>query len=127
MDIKYLALLTVSVANVFMTVVVEVATVVVPSTRSELFNVAPAVANDNVPEPSVLRNWLAVPSDVGKLRPLIVTVPELFADSSRLAFEELVFMVLSSIVIPSSVSALVRVSVVTVSYTHLTLPTKRIV
>ena len=105
MEIKYLALLNVSTANVFNTVVVDVATVVVASTRSEWFSVAPAVANDRVPDPSVFKNWLLVPSDVGKVKPLIVTPPEPLPDSSRFAFEELVLTVLSSIVIPSKVNA----------------------
>ena len=48
------------------------------------------------------------------MNPLIVTPPEPFPDSSRLAFEELVLTVLSSIVIPSKVNACVTVSVVKV-------------
>ena len=42
------------------------------------------MANDNVPEPSVFKNWLALPSDVGKVNPLIVTPPVPLPESSRL-------------------------------------------
>ena len=55
-----------------------------------------------------------LPSDVGKVKPLIVTPPVPFPDSSRLALDELVLTVLSSIVMPSNVSAEVTVSVVKV-------------
>ena len=109
-DTKYFALLIDEAEKVFRTDVAEEATVVVASAMSEWLRVAPAVANDNVPAPSVLINWFAVPSDVGKVNPLIVTPPVPFPESSKFAFEEFVFTVLSSIVTP-------------VSYTHLTLPT----
>tara|TARA_R110000744_G_scaffold100552_1_gene193999 strand:+ start:378 stop:659 length:282 start_codon:yes stop_codon:yes gene_type:complete len=59
-------------------------------------------------------NWFALPSDVGKVNPLIVTLPVPLPVSSRLAFDELVFTVLSSIVIPSKVNACTTVSVVKV-------------
>ena len=55
-DIKYLALLYVAFAKVFNTDVAELATVVVASTRSELLSVAPAVAKERLPAPSVFMN-----------------------------------------------------------------------
>ena len=45
------------------------------------------------------------------MKPLIVTPPVPLADNSRLASDELVFTVLSSMVIPCNVSAEVTVSV----------------
>ena len=89
-DMKYLALLDVLLSNVFKTVVAELDTVVVASTRSEWLSVAPAVANERVPAPSVFINWLVLPSVVGKVKPLMVTPPVPFPDNSRLALEEFV-------------------------------------
>ena len=72
-DMNNFALLYTVLSNWFNVDVVELATVVVASARSELFKVAPAVAKDRLPDPSVLMNCPLVPSDVGKVKPLIVT------------------------------------------------------
>ena len=61
--------------NVFNTEVAELATVVVASARSELFNEAPAAANESVPAPSVLKNYPLDPYEVGKVIQLMVTLP----------------------------------------------------
>jgi Flp pilus assembly pilin Flp len=111
---KYLALLYTVLLKVLSVVVAELATVVVASDKSLWSKVAPAVANESVPAPSVFINCPDEPSVVGKVNPLIVTPPEPFPDSSRLAFEEFVLTWLSSIVICPSVKACVTVNVVNV-------------
>ena len=110
-----------SIAKVFITDVVELATVVVASVMSEWLNDAPAVENDKVPNPSVFKNCPADPSEVGKVNPLIVTPPVPFPESSKLAFDALAETVLSVIVTPSIVIDVfaVKVENVPVSYTHL--------
>ena len=75
---------------------------------------APAVANPRLPNPSVFKNCPALPSDVGKVNPLIVTPPDPLPESSRLAFDAFDDTVLSEIVTPSIVKACVVLRVVKV-------------
>jgi len=91
-DIKYFALLYTVLSNVFSTDVVELATVVVASAISECESVALAVAKARLPAPSVFKNCPVLPSDVGKLKPLILTVPVPLPDSSRLHLMHLLIL-----------------------------------
>ena len=62
---KYLALLYTVLLKVLSVVVAELATVVVASDKSLWSKVAPAVANESVPAPSVFINCPDEPSVVG--------------------------------------------------------------
>ena len=83
---------------------------------SEWLRVADAVAKPSCPDPSVLRNWLVLPSDVGNFNPLTDTVPEPLADNSRSAFVVLVEIVLSVMVTPSMTALVFAVTHATKSH-----------
>ena len=116
-DIKYFALLYVSIAKESICVADDADTVTLASAISECDKDAPALAKDNAPAPFVFINCPFVPSEVGKVNPLIVTPPVPFPVNSRFALDAFVLIVLSVRVTPSTVIAAVVLKVVKVPAT----------
>ena len=71
-------------------------------------------AKDSTPRPFVFKNCPDDPSEVGKVKPLIVTPPVPFPESSKFEFDAFADTVLSVIVTPSIVIEVLAVSVVNV-------------
>ena len=92
-------------------------TVTLASAISECDRDAPALAKDNAPAPFVFINCPFVPSEVGKVNPLIVTPPVPFPVNSRFELDAFVLIVLSVRVTPSTVIAAVVLKVVKVPAT----------
>ena len=122
MEMKYFALLTAVLLKLVISVTAELETGVDPSAIVEWLRVAPAVAKDRTPDPLVVMNWPTLPSVVGILNPLMSTLPEPFADSSKFALEAFVDMVLSVIVTPSITADVLAVTVVKVPATAVVAP-----
>src|SRR6056300_693723 len=80
------------------------------------------VTNPMLPAPSVFSTWPAEPSDVGKPKPLMDTVPVPLPESSRSALEAFDDIVLSVMVTPSMVIPLVVDNVVNVAATGVVAP-----